>query len=245
MSEIIKTEAIVLSKINYGDTSSIASLYTEDCGKISVIIKGGRNPKSKIGMVVDPLNHLQIIFYKKETRDIQFLSGAEIISYFPRLKEDLNSLKYSYAVIELVKNLSPDDEPNAKIFKGVVRILSLLDSSNEKAGIIFGRFFLFFVSEIGYKIELDKCSVCSTKDLRNKILGYNFDRGLLCKKCRKEHIDNYEIFPELFDYLICLITNKSILSLGDLTIRSANNFFETYLKFHIHDYKGIQSLKSF
>ena len=40
MSEIIKTEAVILSKMNYGDTSNILSVYTKDYGKLSVIIKG-------------------------------------------------------------------------------------------------------------------------------------------------------------------------------------------------------------
>jgi DNA repair protein RecO (recombination protein O) len=60
MSEIVKTEAVVLNKIDYRDTSVIASLYTEDFGKISAIIKGGRSSKSKTGRIVDPLNHLRI-----------------------------------------------------------------------------------------------------------------------------------------------------------------------------------------
>ena len=42
MSEIIKTEAIVLNKINYGDTSMIASFFTKDYGRLSGILKGGR-----------------------------------------------------------------------------------------------------------------------------------------------------------------------------------------------------------
>jgi len=245
MSEIIKTEAVVLSKINYGDSSIIASIYSKDSGKMSVIIKGGRSPKSKIGMMVDPLNHLEIVFYKKESRDVQLLSGAEIISHFHHLKEDLERLKYSYAVIELVKKLSPENEPNIKIFKGIVRILSLFDSSNESPEILFGRFFLFLIEEVGYQLQLFKCSSCGKDDLRNKILGYNYDRGLLCEECRIENINNYEISSELFDYLYCLKTNKSIQSVNDSTIKNANNFFETYLKFHISDFKGIQSFTAF
>ncbi len=245
MSEIIKTEAVVLSKINYRDSSIIASLYSKDSGKMSVIIKGGRSPKSKIGMMVDPLNHLEIVFYKKESRDVQLLSGAEIISHFHHLKEDLERLKYSYAVIELVKKISPENEPNVKVFKGIVRILSLFDSSNERPEILFGRFFLFFIEEVGYQLQLFKCSVCGKDDLRNKILGYNYDRGLLCEDCRSENINNYEINSELFDYLYCLKTNKSILSVNDYTIKNAINFFETYLKFHISDFKGIQSFTAF
>ena len=245
MSEIIKSEAIVLSKINYGDSSVIASLYSEDSGKMSVIVKGGRSSKSKIGKMVDPLNHLEIIFYKKESRDVQLLSGVEIISYFPNLKEDLERLKYSYAVIELVRNLSPDNEPNKKVFKGIVRILSLLDSSDEKPEILFGRFFLFFVEQVGYELQLSKCSVCGNTDLSNKTLGYNYEKGLLCVRCKKEHIDNIKINSELFNYLICLKVNKEINTVRELTLKNANIFFETYLKYHIPDFKGIQSFNSF
>jgi len=245
MSEIIKTEVVVLSKINYGDSSIIASLYSKDSGKMSVILKGGRSPKSKMGMMVDPLNHLEIVFYKKESRDVQILSGAEIISHFHHLKEDLEGLRYSYAVIELVKNLSPENEPNLKIFKGIVRILSLFDSSNESPEILFGRFFLFFIEEVGYQMQLFKCTLCGKDELKNKILGYNYDRGLLCENCKTENINNLEINPELFDYLLCLKTNKSIQSVDNYTIKRANNFFENYLKFHINDFKGIQSFKAF
>ena len=245
MSEIIKTEAVVLSKINYRDSSIIASLYSKDSGKMSVILKGGRSPKSKMGMMVDPLNHLEIVFYKKESRDVQILSGAEIIAHFHHLKEDLERLKYSYAVIELVKNLSPENEPNVKIFKGIVRILSLFDSSDERPEILFGRFFLFFIEEVGYELQLFKCSVCGKDDLISKILGYNYDRGLLCENCKAENINNCEINPELFDYLHCLKTNKSIQSENNITIKNASNFFENYLKYHIPDFKGIQSFKAF
>jgi len=245
MSEIIKTEAVVLKKLDYGDTSSITSLYTQELGRISAIIKGGRSPKSKMGTVVDPLNHIQIVLYKKDSREVQLLSGAEIISHFPKLKEDLNALKYSYAVIELVQKLIPDNEPNKRLFDGIVRILSLFNSSDEKPEIIFSRFFLFFITEVGYEIQLDKCSVCGSDNLERKELGFNFDRGLLCETCKRENIDNYKIDVELFKYLKCLKSNKSVKSIKETTIRNAIDFFNIYLKFHITDFKGIQSFKLF
>jgi DNA repair protein RecO (recombination protein O) len=244
MSEIIKTEAVVLKKLNYGDTSSILSLYTFEFGKISAIIKGGRNPKSKMGMIADPPNHIEVILYKKDTREVQFLSGAEIIAHFPQLKENLDSLKFAYAVVELVQKLTPDDEPNKRIFNGLIRIISLLNSSDEKPEIIFGRFMLFFIDELGYGIDLDKCSICESTELNNKELGYNLERGLLCENCKREHVDNFKINMELFNYLICLKTNKRI-EIRESTIRNANDFFELYLNYHIPDFKGLQSLKSY
>jgi DNA repair protein RecO (recombination protein O) len=245
MSEIVKTEAVVLNKIDYRDTSVIASLYTEDFGKISAIIKGGRSTKSKIGRIVDPLNHLRIILYKKETREVQLLSDAEIISHFTRLKENLAALKYSYAVIELVHKLTPVDEQNKKTFKGIVRILSLLEKGEEKPEILFGKFFIFLMKETGYEIQLEKCSVCGRTALKNMTIGFNWDTGILCVNCKGEKIDNYSMKVELFDYLNCLKSHKLAPAFSDSVISDANKFFETYLKFHVPGFKELQSFKSF
>ena len=126
MSEIIKTEAVVLSKMNYGDTSMIASLFTEDLGKISVIVKGARSPKSKYGRIVDLINHLSVVLYKKESREVQLLSGADTIDHYPEIKNDLNKLKYAYSIAELVKNLLAEHEVSKRIFKGIVKIFNRL-----------------------------------------------------------------------------------------------------------------------
>ena len=245
MSEIIKTEAVVLKKMEYRDTSVIASLYTKDFGKISAIVKGGRSTKSRTGRIVDPLNHLQIIIYKKETRDVQLLSDAEIISHFSKLKENLTALKYSYAVIELVQKLASDYEQNKRTFKGIVRILSLLEKGEEKPEVLFGKFFMFLMKETGYEIQLKKCSVCGRIDLKNMILGFNWDSGMLCANCKEAKENNFNINPELFDYLTCLNYNGFIPGMSNSNSNSANKFFESYLQFHVPGFKEIQSLKSF
>lgn len=243
MSEIIETESVVLSKLAYGDSSIIADLFTEDYGRISVIVKGGRSPKSKFGSLIDPLNHIQVVYYQKETRDIQLLSSAELLSHFSTLKEDLEKLKYAYAVLELIKNLSAEREANKKLFKGVVRILSRINSSNEKPGISFGRFFLFFLKEIGYEFQLDRCAVCGETNFSSLSLFYNFEKGLICGKCTKEVIDFYNISMELFQYLNCLKTNIQADIFNSKTIDETNILFEKFLKYHVPDFKGIQSLQ--
>jgi DNA repair protein RecO (recombination protein O) len=245
MSEILKTEAVVLNKINYGDTSSIVSLFTEDYGKLSVIVKGARSPKSKYGKIVDPVNHLHIVFYKKDTREVQLISSADIVDHFPKLKNDLDKIKYAYAILELVKALMAEHEANKKIFKGIVRILTRLDTSNELPEISFGRFFVFFLKEIGYEIQIEKCAVCGRTDFEGEKIYYNFDKGLICGKCRKEAVDIYDINVELLHYLQCLKTNEIINNIKSPVIQKANMLLEHHLKYHVPDFKGIQSLKLF
>ena len=245
MSEIIKTEAMVLTKMDYSDTSKIVTLYTKDYGKLSAIIKGGRSSKSKIGLVVDPLNYIQVVFYSKETRELQIVSSADFITHFTSIKEDFEKLKYSQAVLELLKNLTVDHEVNERLFKGVVRILSLMNSNKEHPAILFGRFFMFFLSELGYEIQLEKCAVCGRTKLENMELSHNFELGILCTDCRQTHVEFFSINQELFSYLNCLKNNNTI-QLGNMAIAErAILFMERYLKFHIPDFKGIQSFQIF
>ncbi len=245
MNEIVKTEAIVLSKLNYGDSSKIVSLYTNEFGKLSAIIKGGRNAKSKIGLVVDVLNHIQIILYKKDTREIQVISDASLLSPFLKIKDDFDKLKFAQAIIELLQKLTVEHEINHRLFRGVIRILALLNSSNEMPIILFGRFFIFFLEELGYAIQLDECSVCGKTNIYNKELSYNLEIGILCDECRHNHLESYVINPELFNYLNCLKFNKKIELTNVSVAEKSILFMEKYLMFHIPDFRGIQSLKIF
>lgn len=243
MSEIIKTEAVVLSKLNYGDTSSIVNLYTESDGKLSVILKGGRNPKSKIGKIVDPLNHIQVIIYKKSTRDIQILSSADLISYFPNIKNDLDSTKYAFAIIELINYLTLEGEHNKKLFKGVVKVLNLIEQQSEHSSILFGRFFIFFLSELGYELEIDKCGICGKEMKLNSVVGYNLEIGFACSDCYKSHSALEGNSAELFNYIFCLKFNKKIVEFDQKIMEELILFLERYLKFHVQDFRGIKSLQ--
>ncbi len=243
MSEIVKTEAVVLSKINYGDTSSIVSLYTESDGKLSAIVKGGRSPKSKIGKIIDPLNYLQVIIYKKTSREIQILSDANLISHFTNIKEDLNSTKYSFAIIELIKNLLPENESNVKLFKGLLKIFSMIDEKKEAPAFLFGRFLLFFLSELGYEISIDKCVICGKSVSPDKTLGFDFQSGFICADCFISHTGLESITAELFELIYCLKFNKSTKKFDVDLMDKFNLLLESYLKFHVSDFKGIQSLQ--
>jgi DNA repair protein RecO (recombination protein O) len=245
MSEIIKTEAVVLSKINYGDTSSIVSLYTEKEGKISAILKGSRVLKSKLGQIVDPLNHLQIIIYKKVSRDVQLISSADLISHFSKIKENLDCTKYSFAIMELLKNLTSDNEVNPKLFRGLVKILRMIEDKKEDASILFGRFFLFFLSELGYEISVEKCSNCGNKLSPEIIWSFDFELGFVCSDCVESYFGKEIIDAELFNYFVCLKNNKST---GKISIETQKKFLtllERYLKQHVPDFKGILSFQTF
>ncbi|PIQ08182.1 MAG: DNA repair protein RecO, partial [Ignavibacteriales bacterium CG18_big_fil_WC_8_21_14_2_50_31_20] len=128
MSKIIKSKAFVLNKLDFGDSSKIVNFYSEEFGRVAGIIKGARSSKSKIGKVVDVLNLIEIIFYKKDSRDLQIVSQADLISHYPNVKSDLEKVKYASAIIELVLKLTRENDAHKRLFNGVVKIMNRLDN---------------------------------------------------------------------------------------------------------------------
>lgn len=244
MSEIVKTEAVVLSKFNYGDTSLIISVYTESFGKISVIIKGGRNPKSRFGKIADTLNHVQLVIYKKDNREMQLLSNIDIISHHPRIKEDIEKTQYALSIMELIKRLTVDNEVNKKLFKGLVKILLLIDSGKEHPGVLFCRFYLFFLSELGYAVQISKCGLCDSS-IGRRSGGFSYDTGFVCVKCYESHPALNFASAELLHYFFCLIHNETVNNISIDLMKQAVIFLELYTKHHIPDFNGTKTLNFF
>lgn len=245
MSDIKKDEAFVLDKIDYGNTSIISHIFSLTNGRFAIIVKGAKSAKSKYGSIIDPLNLIEIVVYFKEQREIQLLSDAAVISSYPRIKEDLDKLMFSYAVLELVKTMIPEHEENQRLFKAVKRIFELFETSNEAPEIIFGRFFMFFITLLGYEIQLEKCAGCQGNEFSGQEICYNYNFGLICPDCRKNYLVSFAFSTELFEYLKSLKYGRTIDTTDIKIYRSAIVFMENFLRNHISDFRGIKSLQIF
>jgi len=242
MSNLQKTRAIVLSKLNFGDTSKIVTLYTENYGKETCIIKGGRSAKSKIGGIIDVMNHIEVVYYKKESRDMQLISQSDLISHYPHIKQNLDSLKYAASVLELLYSLTIANEVNKKLFKGSVKILDMMNDSLDNPQILFVKYFMFFLDELGYSLKEYNCKKCG-KDLNvSEVIYYNHERGFLCSDCGINEIINYEFSKELFNLLTCLSAKQNQCTYSFENLKKLIQFFEKFLKYHVPEFKGLKSI---
>ncbi len=245
MPDIIKTRAFVLRKIDYGDTSKIATLFTEEAGKISAIVKGAKSNKSKLGGQVDLLNLLNLVVYDKASREVQLITQADIIEHYPKIKSDLELLKYSSAIIELVLNLIPINEPNEQLFKAMIKIFSLLENKSDQPIILFIRFFLYFIKVIGYEIQFENCAECGVELIKSSEYGFNYEFGFLCVNCKHDHLSNQNFSKELFNFLYCLNQRNCKVKFEQNSALSVVSFLESYLKYQVPEFSGLSSLKMF
>lgn len=242
MSEILTTEAIVLSTINYSDTSKMAILLTKDAGKISVLAKGARSSKNKMGNLLNPLNHLQVVVYIKPNREVQLVTSADLLKHYSNIETDYDVLKYAMAVLELVNQNVQDHEFDDKVFRAVLRILERIDSKSEAASISFMRFFIFLIGLLGYEISTYLCNSCSKKLLPEKT-AFLRHLGIVCEDCSLKNVEMNYLSKELFELFTCLKNGKEIKNTNEVNLRETLRMLDGFAKQHLHSYKGLNSLK--
>lgn len=124
---IVRTEAVVLRAFRYGETSLIVTLFTRDRGKIAVLARGARTPKSRFGGAVQPMNHLEVVLSFKPTRTLQTLREAGHVTRHRTLTSDLGKISAGLRMVELAGALMQDEQAQPAVFSLLTAMLGALD----------------------------------------------------------------------------------------------------------------------
>lgn len=127
---LVKTRAIVMHYVKYGDHSIIIHLYTKTYGKQSYIASNvhGKRAKLPLGMF-HPLSLLEIEAYVKDTRDIQRIKEASQINQTQAISPDyiINTLKIFIA--EILYRTIKEHESNIELFHFLEKTIADLESN--------------------------------------------------------------------------------------------------------------------
>ncbi|MBT3343106.1 MAG: DNA repair protein RecO [Gemmatimonadetes bacterium] len=158
---IVKTDAVVLRTRRMGETSKLVTLYSEGHGKLKIVAKGARKPKSKYGGCLEVTNEIRVVCYLRDDRDLQTLTDAEVIRTHPQLLCDLPRLAYAGAASEMLDRLTIEHEANTKLYACLVGILAGLEEVEQaQLESLFWYFQLRVAAALGYRPELTICTNC-------------------------------------------------------------------------------------
>lgn len=128
----VKTEAVVLRSMRYGEADRILHLYTPHRGRVSAIAKGVRRTRSRFGGRLEPFFRLQIEMHEGRG-ELLTVTGASTIDAHPRLRGDAGALDAAARACDAVGRLFETTEPHPNVFNLLCRHLQLLDSRPEHA----------------------------------------------------------------------------------------------------------------
>lgn len=127
-SRSYSSEGIVLSRKNYGEADRILTVYSKHFGKIRLLARGVRKPKSK------KRGHLEVFsrikFSVSKGSGMGMITEAELIDSFGLLRKDLKKVSVAYFLCEVIDKVLHEDEKNELVFSKVVETLSKLTNQN-------------------------------------------------------------------------------------------------------------------
>ncbi len=181
--EFRKTLALTLNRVNYSNTSQIATFYTIDYGKLQALARGSKRMGKKALGSIDLFSYNEIIFLKKDTSNLHLLTEWEVLEDFPAFRKEMERFYSACYVVELLDELSEEGEADKSLFYLLLNTLyGLSKNGNKDLHILAFEFQL--LKHLGYLPELRECTQCRKKFPRNSGAVFSpFQRGLLCKDC--------------------------------------------------------------
>ncbi len=165
--------AYLLHHQYYRESSLLVDVLTRDFGKVSILAKGVRKPKSKNAAVLRPFQLLNLTVVGRS--DLKTLAGAEILGKMSDLKG--LALYCGYYVNELIHHFLHKYDPHPEIFQEYHDCLVKLEEDND-AETALRCFELNLIEKIGYGIHLSY-DVKNGKDIyTEKKYRFNAEFGL-------------------------------------------------------------------
>lgn len=124
----LRTHAIILRRTNYAEADRILSVLTPQKGKLSVIAKGVRRPKSKLAGGLELFSVCDLTIAEGRG-DIGVVTGAQIKQFYGSILADYDRMQVAYNAIKLVSKAteSVGSEEFYKLLEGTLISLNNLE----------------------------------------------------------------------------------------------------------------------
>ncbi len=193
----IKTKALVLSSIKYGDSSLIVKAFTYSSGLKSYMLRGVLSSKKKKlkASYFQPLTQLEISAIHRDKGTLERISDARIAYHYQSVYSDPAKSAMFFFLAEMLANSIYEEEQNRDLYVYLETTLQWLDAQTT-----FSNFHILFLLKLtkylgfypetsnieydffdlreGAFIKTPSGNPCLTQDVLavfKKFLGINFD----------------------------------------------------------------------
>jgi len=182
------TEALVLRRTPFGETSQIAEFFTAGHGRLSLILKGVHREKARKGGSVDLLDHCDITWSSRhDSRSLAQLSERRVRSHHPVMRRRTDLLAAGDALVELLRALAPEGQRAPALFELSLAFLEALEADPPPETLASLVFALQggMLRITGFELVLDRCVSCGRRPDGHRILRCDPERGgVVCRDCR-------------------------------------------------------------
>ncbi len=177
---VYRTEAVVLRRQELGEADRLMTILTPHHGKLRVVAKGVRRPRSRKAGHLELFTRSQLLLARG--RDLDIVTQAEAADTFPTLQTDLNRLAHAAYAVELLDCFAVADEENRPLYRLLVDTLRRLDQGGDP-GLVMRFFEVHLLELAGFQPQLFECRNCGAETRPEAQYFSAQEGGVLCPNC--------------------------------------------------------------
>ncbi|MDA2935872.1 DNA repair protein RecO [Patescibacteria group bacterium AH-259-L05] len=199
---------VVLQTRDYKESDRIVYVYSQEYGKVEVLVRGARKIISKLApLVAEPfaLVRLKVVKGKAYYHCI----GGEVQERFYNIGKRYSTMTSIAELFNKINAIVKKYKSDAKIFSLLITFLQKANTpSQEKITILIPAFLIKFLAFLGYRPEIRMCVVCRSKELETDLF-FDFKKGgIVCKKHGSDNEEKKEISSSVLYILQQLLYKK-------------------------------------
>jgi DNA repair protein RecO (recombination protein O) len=179
----IESEALVVRTVEFGESDVIATLVTQQVGKVSAIVRGARRGSRRVGGALEPVHTIAVLLEDKGG-ELATLKESRIVRMRAGVVSDLDALEVAGVALRWARHLFPPRTPEPEGWRVLIALLDVLDAGTPLARKELARAGLALLAAVGYGLELQRCVVCGRECPEGKAACIDPARGgLVCRAC--------------------------------------------------------------
>jgi len=231
---LVKTNAIVLSKLKYGDHDVIVKCYTKNRGVVSYLLKGilkSKRSNSKIAYY-QPLSQLEIEENYKAHQSLHFISDVKLSVPYHSMHTNILKAAIVMFLSEVLATTLKEEESNLALYEFLETTLQWLDHETD-----FANFHLLFL------LELSKHLGFYPDTEQSSFPYFNLSTGSFELKPQQ----NYTVSGDNLKFLKALLGIKfdelSTVKMASSQRQTLLNTLLFYFELHLSDFRKPKSLQ--
>ena len=232
---LIKTRGLVLKSISYGEYDKILTVLTQESGKISVMVKGGKSINHGKSSQTLLFSYGDYILYDKG--GMYILSSAEVIESFYDLTKDLDKLNLASEILKFINFTCDESEDLGDLLRVTLNTLYALVHYNKSLAMVKAVFYTKTCECLGLSPIVGMCMECGCTDSGRFSPSFG---GTICTECALECPDAIPIMPQtaqVMEYILnCDIKKMFSFKAEEEDFANVYMLIKEFIKIHL-DYE--------
>ena len=154
-------EALVLSTLNYSETSIILKIFTKNNGLRKGLVKGA---KSKNKNFIFQSGNLVNVSYKSRTEDMLGMFTVDLISSCSAIYlSDTQKFSGIVSILNLIEFSLLENEVEKELYDHSKALINKIITSEKNWIVDYIKWEIFLLKKIGFGLELSKCVLTNKK----------------------------------------------------------------------------------